>query len=101
MKLSAILLDVIVYRGSDIVSDHSLTSAKLRFPPKWLGLPKKNARKESILHHKIRLLNNESIRWPCKRRIPQNLQEIPEISNIVSEWRNIKTIISQAAGDSL
>jgi len=47
------------------------------------------------------LLNNESSRWLCKRRILQKLQEIPEISNIVSEWGNIKTIISQAADDSL
>jgi hypothetical protein len=101
MKLSAITLDVRVYRGSDIGSDHSLTSAKLRFPPNWLRLHKNNAGKESILHYKIRLLSNESIRWLCKRRIPQKLQEIPEISNIVSEWSNIKTIISQAAEDSL
>jgi hypothetical protein len=54
MKLSAILLDVRVYRGSDIGSDHSLISVKLRFPPKWLRLPKNIARKESILHYKIR-----------------------------------------------
>ena len=73
MKLSAKLLDLRVYRGSNVGSYHSLTSAKLRFPPKRLRLPKNNARKESILHYKIRLLNNESMRWLYKRRIPQKL----------------------------
>jgi len=47
------------------------------------------------------LLNNESTRWLCKRRIPQKLQNIPKISNIVSEWGNVKTIISEATDDSL
>jgi len=35
------------------------------------------------------------------QRIQQKLQEIPESSNIVSEWRNIKTIHSQAADERL
>jgi hypothetical protein len=34
------------------------------------------------------------------QRIQQKLQEIPGSSNIVLEWRNIKTIISQAEGES-
>ena len=35
------------------------------------------------------------------QRIQQKLQEIPESSKIVLEWRNIKTTISQAEGESL
>ena len=35
-----------------------------------------------------------------KQRIQQKLQEIQESSNIVWEWRNIKTIMSQAADES-
>lgn len=40
MKLSDLFLDMRVYRGSDIGSDHILTLAELRFPPRWLGLPR-------------------------------------------------------------
>jgi hypothetical protein len=100
-KLSQLFLDVRVYIGSDIGSDHFLTLAKLRFPPKSLHLPKNTARKENKLHCKIRLLNDESIRWLYKQRTQQKLQEIPESSNIVSEWRNIKSIVSQAVDKSL
>jgi hypothetical protein len=35
------------------------------------------------------------------QRIQQKLQEIPESSNIVFEWRNTKTIISQASDEGL
>jgi len=36
-----------------------------------------------------------------KQWIQQKLQEIPQSSNIVLEWRNIRTIISQAADENL
>jgi hypothetical protein len=39
--------------------------------------------------------------WLYKQRIQQKLQEILECSSIVVEWRNIKTIISQAAVEIL
>jgi hypothetical protein len=39
-ELSEPFLDVRVYRGSDVGSDHFLTLAKLRFPPKYLHLPR-------------------------------------------------------------
>jgi hypothetical protein len=71
------------YLRSDAGSDHFFTLAKLRFPPKWLRLPKSAASKENILHYKIRLHNIESIRWLCKQRIQLKLQEIPESSNII------------------
>ena len=35
-----------------------------------------------------------------KQWIRQKLQEIPESGNIVLEWRNIRTIISQAADEN-
>ena len=35
------------------------------------------------------------------QRIQQKLQEIPESSNIVFEWRNTKTVISQASDEGL
>ena len=72
-KLPEVFLDVTVYRGRDIGSNHFLTSYKLRF----LLHAKK------ILHYKIRLLNDESIQWLYKQRIQQKPQEIPESSNIV------------------
>jgi hypothetical protein len=39
--------------------------------------------------------------WLYKQRIQQKLQDIPECSSIVVEWRNIKTVISQAAVEIL
>jgi hypothetical protein len=57
---------MIVYRGSDIGADQFFSMTKLRFPPEWLHLPKNTARKESILHYKIRLLSDESIRNKTK-----------------------------------
>jgi hypothetical protein len=45
--------------------------------------------------------SDKSIRWLINQRIQQKLQEILESSNIMLEWRNIKTTISQAADKSL
>jgi hypothetical protein len=71
------------------------------FLQKCLHLPKNTTRKENTTICKIVLLIDESIRWLYKQRIQQKLQEIPESSNIVLGWRNIKTTISQAADESL
>ena len=71
------------YLRSDTGSDQFLALTKLRFPPKWLHLPKNAASKENILNYKITLHSIESIRWLCKQRIQHKLQEIPENSNIV------------------
>jgi hypothetical protein len=99
-KLTKLFLDVTLYRLSDTGSDQLLTLAKLRFPPKCLHLPQNTARKENI-HYKTKLLNDKSLRRLHKQRIVKRLQEIPESSNIVCVWRNVKTVISQAAGGSL
>ena len=98
MKLSAILLDVRVYRRSDIGSDHSLTSAKLRFPSKCLRLPKNTAGKNSILHYKSILLNNSmAIQTNNSTETTRNARN----QQYCFGMGNIKTIISQAADDSL
>jgi endonuclease/exonuclease/phosphatase family metal-dependent hydrolase len=60
-ELSELFLDVRVYRGSDVCSDHFFTLAKLTFLPKRLHLPKNTACKENILHYKLRLLSDESM----------------------------------------
>jgi len=78
-----------------------LTLAKLRFPPKWLHVPKKPASEENILYYKTKLLSEKSIQWLHKQRIQQKLQEHPESSDIILECRNIKSILSQAAEESL
>ena len=75
-KLSELCLEMRVCRGSDIGSGHLLTLAKLRFAPKWLHLPKNIARNENILHYKIILLSDESIRWLYKQRILQYRQKV-------------------------
>ena len=97
-KLSELFLVVRVQRGSDIGSDNFFTSAKLRFLQKWLHLPKNTVWKENTPTYKIILLYEESVRW--LHRFQQKLQETPESSNIVLEWTNIKTTISQAANES-
>jgi hypothetical protein len=89
-KLSEIVLEVRVYRRSDMGSDHFLTSDKLRFSPKWLHLPRNTALKENILHYDIRLLIYGCIRWLYKQRMQQKLQEILVSSNIILAWKNIK-----------
>jgi hypothetical protein len=81
---------VSVHRGSDVGSDHFSTLAKFAFPPKWLHIPKNTAHKENILHYKVRLLSDESIRWLYQQRIQQKLQEIPESSNIVLNGKTSK-----------
>jgi hypothetical protein len=58
IKLSELLLDMRVQKGSNLGSDHFLTLAKLRFPPKWLHLTKHTAHKENILHYEIILLSD-------------------------------------------
>jgi len=46
-KISELILDVRVYRGNYICSDHFLILAKLVVTPKWLHLTKNSARKEN------------------------------------------------------
>jgi hypothetical protein len=50
---------------------------------------------------KIKLLNDECIQWLYIQRIQEKLHEIPESSNVVVEWRNVKNMISQVADESL
>lgn len=50
---------------------------------------------------KIRLLNDECIQRVYIQRIQEKLHEIPESSNIVVEWRNVKNMISQAADENM
>jgi len=51
--------------------------------------------------YKIKLLNDECIQWLYIQRFQEKLHEITESSNIVVEWRNVKSMISQAADESL
>jgi hypothetical protein len=99
-KLSEPFLDERVYRGCDSGSDHFLTLAKFRFPPRSLHLPKDTACKENILHYKIRPLNLRKYEMAIQTKSPQKLQGIPESTKIILERRNIKTIISQAADEN-
>jgi hypothetical protein len=54
-----------------------------------------------MLHYKIRLLNDDSIRWLHEQRIQQKILEIPENINIVWELSNITIILTQAADEIL
>jgi hypothetical protein len=70
-------------RWSDIGSDNFKTLTKLRFPTEWLYLPITTTRKANIFYYKIRLFNDESIRWLCKQSIQQKLQYLPDKSNFI------------------
>jgi len=61
-KISELFLEVRVYRGSDICSDHFLILAELVLTPKWLHLTKTLHEKKNIRLYKIKLLNDESTR---------------------------------------
>jgi len=46
-----------------------------------------SAHKKNILHYKIRLLNDESLKWLYKQRIQQKLQEILDSNNIMGKYK--------------
>jgi len=100
-KLSELSPDLRDYLRSDIGSDHFLTLAKLRFPPKWLRLPKSAASKENILHYKIRLRNIESINGYANKEFNRNYKKFQKAAILFCNGGTTKPIISQAADESL
>jgi hypothetical protein len=64
IKASKIIHDIRVYRSIELDTDHYLLCAKVDFPPQWLN---KNINKKVLSNQeeffKIRLLNDERIRW--------------------------------------
>jgi len=63
MKNSKVIQDFRVYRSNKIDSDHYLLWAKANFPPRWLNKSNKKAPLKQEEVFKVRLLNDESIKW--------------------------------------
>jgi alpha-glucuronidase len=56
---------------------------------------------ERDLFYKIKLLNDSSIKWLYQRRINSQTGNIPKNNDVEKEWQNLKTIIHNAAYESL
>jgi hypothetical protein len=63
MKTSKVIQEVRVYRSNEIERDHYLLCAKVNFQTRWLNKGNKKAPLKQEGFFKVRLLNNESIRW--------------------------------------
>ena len=63
MKTSKLIEDIRVYRSNEIDSDHYLLCVKVNFPPWWLNKSNKKTPLKQDEFFKVRLLNDESIRW--------------------------------------
>jgi len=63
MKTSKVIQDIRVYSSNKIDSNHYLLVAKVNFPPRWLNKGNKKAALKQEESFKVRLLNDESLRW--------------------------------------
>jgi len=73
MKTSNVIQHIRVYRSNKIDSDHYLLCAKLNFPPRWLNKSNKKAPLKQEEFFKVRLLNDESIKWLYTQRVKLHL----------------------------
>jgi len=95
MKTSKLIQDIRVYR---IDSDHYLLCAKVNFPSRWINKSNKEAPLKQEEFFKVRMLNDESIRWLYTQRVNLHLNKTQEIEK---EWTNLQNIIKSAANESL
>jgi len=90
MKTSKIIQDIRVYRSNEIDSDHYLLCAKVNFPPRWLKKGNKKAPLKEEEFFKVRLLNDESIRWLYDQRVKLHLNNRKENEiDIENEWKKL------------
>jgi hypothetical protein len=60
-KTANLILDVRIYRGLEIETDHYLVAAPLRIPPRWYKRKLQTRNSDKVF--KINLLRGPSIRW--------------------------------------
>ena len=70
--------DIRIYRSNQIGSDHYLLCAKVNFPPRWLNKSNKKTPLKQDEFFKVRLLNDESIRWLYTQRVRLHLSDTKE-----------------------
>jgi endonuclease/exonuclease/phosphatase family metal-dependent hydrolase len=66
-KTANLILDVRVYRGPKIETDHYLVASPLRIPPTWYKRKQQTRNSNKIL--KINLLRDTNLRWLFKNRV--------------------------------
>jgi hypothetical protein len=96
------MVETTVYRSIELDTDHYLC-AKVNSPPRWLN---KNINKKVPSNQeeffKIRLLNDERIRWLYTQRMKFHLNSIKEKeTDTEKEWENLQNILKSAAYESL
>jgi hypothetical protein len=102
MKNSKVIKDIRVYRSKEIYSDHYLLCAKVNFPPRWLNKNTKNVPLKQEKFFKVRLLNDESIRWLYTQRVKLHLNNTKENEiDIDREWKTLQNILKSEANESL
>ncbi|NSM56166.1 RNA-directed DNA polymerase [Wolbachia endosymbiont of Atemnus politus] len=100
MKMSEMIIDTRVFRGSEIDSDHHLLIGKIKWTPRWKKTNKLSQNTKSE-HYRVSLLEDESIKGLYQKRIEEWMREREEVRSIEEEWTNLKTIIDKAAKESL
>jgi len=102
MKTSKVIQDVKAYRSNEIDSDRYLLCAKVNFPPRWLNESNKKTPLKQEEFLKVRLLNDESIRWLYTQRVKLHFSNTKENEiDIEKEWTNLQNILKSAANESL
>jgi len=102
MKTSKVIQDFRVYRSNEIDSDHYLLCTKANFPLRWLNKGNKKVPLKQEDFFKVRLLNDESIRWLYTQRVKLHLKNTKENEkDIEKEWKNLQNILKSAANESL
>lgn len=84
-----------VYRGYEIGSDHYLLQATIKVSPTKREKTKQEKRT------KIRSIDDPVNKWLYQKRVQATNQSHPVSNNSEKEWENIKTVILQAANESL
>jgi len=101
MKTSKVIQDIRAYRSNKIDSDLYLLCAKVNFPPRWLNKSNKKTPLKQEEFFKVRLLNDESIRWLYTQRVKLLLSNTKENEiDIEKEWKNLQNILKSAAHES-
>ena len=101
MKTSKVIQDIRVYRSNERDSDHYLLCARVNFPPRWLNKGNKKAPLKQEESFKLRLLNDEIIRWLYTQRMKVHLNTKESEIDIEKEWKNLLNILKSAANESL
>jgi len=102
MKTSMVIQDIRIYRSNEKDSDHHLLCAKVNFPPRWLNKSSKKVPLKQETFFKVRLLNDENIRWLYTQRVKLHLNNTKENEiDIEREWKTLQNIIKSAANESL